>query len=137
MLRFDDFLRFLFLSLNYYHLISWLPPNELSWVTGSLGPPAQQKTKQIFDFWKIREKLNLTGKYCVFVNKIQNRKKIVKWPRLSLILPLTIVFCRIFLTKIDLFQELNQDEVFQDFAAQGQPGQDYSLDMSSASGQIY
>ena len=42
-----------------------------------------------------------------------------------------------FLTKIDLFQELNQDEVFQDFAAQGQPGQDYSLDMSSASGQIY
>jgi hypothetical protein len=33
--------------------------------------------------------------------------------------------------------ELNQDEVFQDFAAQGQPGQDYSLDMSSASGQIY
>ena len=61
----------------------------------------------------------------------------MKWPRLSLILPLTIVFCRIFLTKIDLFQELNQDEVFQDFAAQGQPGQDYSLDMSSASGQIY
>ena len=43
----------------------------------------------------------------------------------------------IFLIKIDLFQELNQDEVFQDFAAQGQPGQDYSLDMSSASGQIY
>ena len=72
MLRFDDFLRFLFLSLNYYHHISWLPPNELSWVTGSLGPPAQQKTKQIFDFWKIREKLNLTGKYCIFVNKIQN-----------------------------------------------------------------
>ena len=42
-----------------------------------------------------------------------------------------------FLNQNWFFQELNQDEVFQDFAAQGQPGQDYSLDMSSASGQIY
>ena len=42
-----------------------------------------------------------------------------------------------FFDKNWFFQELNQDEVFQDFAAQGQPGQDYSLDMSSASGQIY
>jgi len=35
--------------------------------------------------------------------------------------------------------ELNQDEVFQDFTGTGQAGQqpDFSLDMSTASGQIY